>query len=47
MINLDEVLLKERGLKISALNKALVEGEESGIANYSLESFIEEIEQEM
>ncbi|MEK6747209.1 MAG: type II toxin-antitoxin system ParD family antitoxin [Pseudomonadota bacterium] len=40
-------LLEERELRIAALNKALVEGEESGIADYSLESFIKEIEQEI
>lgn len=40
-------LLEERELRIAALNKALTEGEESGIADYSLESFIKEIEQEM
>ena len=43
MINFDD----EIELKIAALNKALAEGEESGIADYSLESFIEEIEQEI
>ena len=40
-------LLEERELKIAALNKALTEGEESGIADYSLESFIAEIKEEM
>ncbi len=40
-------LLEERELRIAALNKALTEGEESGIADYSLEGFIKEIEQEI
>ncbi len=39
--------IEEREVKITALNKALVEGEESGIADYFLESFLEEIEQEI
>ena len=39
-------LLEERELKIAALQKALIEGEESGRANYSLKSLIAEIDQE-
>ena len=39
-------LLEERELKIATLQKALMEGEESGRANYSLQSLIAEIDQE-
>jgi antitoxin ParD1/3/4 len=39
-------LLEERELKIAALQKALVEGEESGRANYSLKNLISELDQE-
>jgi antitoxin ParD1/3/4 len=39
-------LLEERELKIAALQKALVEGEESGRANYSLKNLINDLDQE-
>ncbi len=39
-------LLEERELKLAALQRALIEGEESGRANYSLKSLIAEIDQE-
>lgn len=37
-------LLEERETKLSLLRRALIEGEESGTANYSLQSLIEEID---
>ncbi len=39
-------LLEERQLKLAALQKALIEGEESGRANYTLKSLIADIDQE-
>jgi antitoxin ParD1/3/4 len=39
-------LLEERELKLAALRQALQEGEESGFAEYSLESLITELDQE-
>ncbi len=39
-------LLEERELKLTALRQALKEGEESGIAAYSLEGLIDELDQE-
>ncbi len=39
-------LLEERELKIAALQKALIEGEESGRAAYSLQNLINDIDQE-
>ena len=39
-------LLEERELKLAALQKALIEGEESGRADYSLKGLIKEIDQE-
>lgn len=39
-------LLEERELKLAALQKALVEGEESGRADYSLQSLMAELDQE-
>ncbi len=39
-------LLEERETKISLLKKALIEGEESGTANYSLDRLIEDIDSE-
>ena len=39
-------LLEERETKLSLLRRALVEGEESGTANYSLKGLIEEIDAE-
>lgn len=38
--------LEERETKLALLQKALIEGEESGIADYSLESLIAELDQE-
>lgn len=38
-------LLEERELKLTALRQALKEGEESGIASYSLEGLIDELDQ--
>ena len=37
-------LLEERETKLSLLRRALIEGEESGTANYSLQGLIEEID---
>ena len=37
-------LLEQRELKILALKQALIEGEESGLANYSLDKLIEELD---
>jgi antitoxin ParD1/3/4 len=38
--------LEEKEAKLAILQKALAEGEESGIADYSLEALIEELDQE-
>ena len=39
-------LLEEKEAKIAAFRKALIEGEESGRAEYSLESFKKELNQQ-
>ncbi len=39
-------LLEERGTKLSLLRRALVEGEESGTADYTLKGLIDEIDSE-
>jgi antitoxin ParD1/3/4 len=39
-------LLEEREMKLSLLRRALVEGEESGTANYSLKSLIHSLDNE-
>jgi len=39
-------LLEEKETKLEALRKALTEGEDSGYANYSLDSLIEELDKE-
>ena len=39
-------LLEEREVKLDALRHALKEGEESGLADYSLEGIIEELDKE-
>lgn len=39
-------LLEERETKLSALRKALIEGEESGVADYSLQGLIDELDAE-
>ena len=39
-------LLEERELKLAALQKALIEGEESGRTDYSLKGLIAELDQE-
>ena len=39
-------LLEEREMKLAALRRALVEGEESGVATYSLIGILEELDQE-
>jgi len=39
-------LLEERETKLSLLRRALIEGEESGTADYSLKGLIEEIDGE-
>ena len=39
-------LLEEREIKLAALRRALVEGEESGPAPYSLKSILEELDRE-
>jgi antitoxin ParD1/3/4 len=39
-------LLEERETKLSALRKALIEGEQSGRADYSLEGLISELDRE-
>jgi antitoxin ParD1/3/4 len=39
-------LLEERELKIATLQQALMEGEESGRANYSLKNLINELDEE-
>lgn len=40
-------LLEERETKLAALQKALKEGEESGFADYSLNSLKEELDREI
>jgi antitoxin ParD1/3/4 len=39
-------LLEERELKLHALRQALKEGEESGLADYSLNDLIDELDSE-
>ena len=39
-------LLEERELKLAALKKSLIEGEDSGRADYSLTGLIAELDQE-
>ena len=39
-------LLEEREMKLAALRRALVEGEESGFTTYSLKGILEELDQE-
>ena len=39
-------LLEERELKLTALRRVLKEGEDSGFADYSLDSLIEELDGE-
>lgn len=39
-------LLEERELKLAALRQALKEGEDSGIAKYSLDDLLEELDRE-
>jgi antitoxin ParD1/3/4 len=39
-------LLEEREARLSLLRRALVEGEESGIADYSLEGLLAELDSE-
>jgi antitoxin ParD1/3/4 len=39
-------LLEERELKLMALRQALTEGEKSGIAEYSLQGLLAELDQE-
>jgi antitoxin ParD1/3/4 len=39
-------LLEEKEVRLSLLRKALVEGENSGTADYSLESLIQELDAE-
>jgi putative addiction module antidote protein, CC2985 family len=39
-------LLEERELKLASLQKALIEGEQSGHADYNLKSLIAELDQE-
>ncbi len=39
-------LLEERETKLSLLRRALIEGEESGTADYSLKALIDEIDNE-
>jgi antitoxin ParD1/3/4 len=39
-------LLEEKEVKLDLLRKAIIEGEESGRAEYSLESFLEELNKE-
>ena len=40
-------LLEERELKLATLHKALIEGEESGRADYSLKNLLAELDQEI
>ena len=39
-------LLEEREAKLEALRRALIEGEQSGIADYSLQNVLDELESE-
>ncbi|SFM76058.1 antitoxin ParD1/3/4 [Nitrosomonas nitrosa] len=39
-------LLEEREAKLEALRRALIEGEQSGTADYSLQSVLDELESE-
>ncbi len=39
-------LLEERETKLEALRRALIEGEESGTSDYSLQSILDELESE-
>ncbi|MBS0588627.1 MAG: type II toxin-antitoxin system ParD family antitoxin [Proteobacteria bacterium] len=39
-------LLEEHEIKLEALRHALIEGEKSGIADYSLQAIIDELERE-
>jgi len=39
-------LLEEREIKLSLLRRALIEGEESGVANYDLKKVISELDGE-
>jgi len=39
-------LLEEREAKLEALRRALIEGEESGTSDYSLQSILDELESE-
>ncbi len=39
-------LLEERETKLALLRKALIEGEESGVADYSLAGIIDELDRE-
>lgn len=39
--------LEEKEAKLAILQKALIEGEESGIADYSLTSLLAEVKEEM
>jgi antitoxin ParD1/3/4 len=39
-------LLEEREIKLNALRQALMEGEKSGFADYSLRELIEELDKE-
>lgn len=39
-------LLEEREMKVAALRSALVEGEESGVAEYSLKGLIDALDHE-
>ena len=40
-------LLEEKEAKISLLHQALIDGENSGMANYSLESLKQELDEEI
>lgn len=39
-------LLEEREIKVAALRKALIEGEESGAADYSLKGLLDDLDGE-
>jgi antitoxin ParD1/3/4 len=39
-------LLEERESKLAALRRALIEGEQSGLADYSLQNILDELESE-
>ena len=39
-------LLEEREAKLEALRRALTEGEQSGLADYSLQNILDELESE-